>query len=47
MRWHQYEKSLVETGGHPLADLFLALLNGAGPTRVEHDNHRLLIDYSH
>ena len=45
-RWHQYEMPGTTSEDHPLAGLFLSLLNEAGPTRVEHANQRLLIDFS-
>lgn len=45
-RWHQYEMPRMATEDHPLAGLFLSLLNEAGTTRVEHANQRLLIDFS-
>jgi len=45
-RWHQYEAPKTATASHPLAGLFLKLLNEAGPTRVEHADQLLSIDFS-
>ncbi len=45
-RWHHYETSLTATNGHPLAGLFMTLLQDAGPTRTEVSADRLQIDFS-
>lgn len=42
--WHGYEKPPLAAAGHPLADLFWQLLDGAGPTRVTRTGGSLLID---
>lgn len=42
--WHGFEKAPVTTPGHPVADLFWQLLDGAGPTRVVRSGGQLLID---
>jgi len=45
-RWHLYEASMNATSGHPLSDLFMTLLQDAGPTRAEVTTDRLQIDFS-
>lgn len=42
--WHGFEKSPLASTGHPVADLFWQLLDGAGPTRVTRDGGKVLID---
>lgn len=42
--WHGFEKAPMAAPGHPLADLFWQLLDGAGPTRVTRSGGKLLID---
>lgn len=42
--WHGYEKAPMAAAGHPVADLFWQLLDGAGPTRVTRSGGALLID---
>ncbi|MHB8709388.1 MAG: hypothetical protein ACYC9I_10980, partial [Desulfuromonadales bacterium] len=42
--WHGYEKPAMAVPGHPMADLFWHLLDGAGPTRVTRTGGKLLID---
>lgn len=42
--WHGYEKPALTAPGHPMADLFWQLLDGAGPTRVTRSGGRLLVD---
>lgn len=42
--WHGYEKAPASATGHPVADLFWQLLDGAGPTRVTRSGGTLLID---
>lgn len=42
--WHGYEKPSMTPTGHPMADLFWQLLDGAGPTRVIRTGGTLLID---
>ena len=42
--WHGYEKAPLPRAGHPLADLFWQLVDGAGPTRVTRNGGKLLID---
>ena len=42
--WHGYEKAPLPATGHPMADLFWQVLDGAGPTRVTRNGGQLLID---
>lgn len=42
--WHGYEKSPAIATGHPMADIFWQLLDGAGTTRVTRSGGKLLID---
>ncbi len=42
--WHEQEKSAIAATGHPVADLFWQLIDGAGSTMVTRDQQRLLIE---
>lgn len=39
--WHNQEKDTLACKGHPVSELFLAVLNGAGPTQVISDQQHL------